>query len=77
MTRNEILTEIKQYFDIDELVCNHTFKNGEKMHGSFSIPTTSIACSSSGAIFSKNRCSATIIRSGHISAECAAICVRW
>ncbi len=26
MTRNEILIEIKQYFDIDELVCNHTFK---------------------------------------------------
>ena len=26
MTRNEILTEIKQYFDIDELVCNHILK---------------------------------------------------
>lgn len=24
MTRNEILAEIRQYFDIDELVCNHT-----------------------------------------------------
>lgn len=53
MTRNEILTEIKQYFDIDELVCNHTLKSGEKTHGSFSTPTISIACSSSGAIFSK------------------------
>ena len=26
MTRNEILTELKQYFAIDELVCNHTLK---------------------------------------------------
>lgn len=26
MTRNEILSEIKKYFDIDELVCDHTFK---------------------------------------------------
>ena len=25
MTRNEILTAIRPYFDIDELVCNHTF----------------------------------------------------
>ena len=25
MTRQEILTAIKPYFDIDELVCNHTF----------------------------------------------------
>ena len=25
MTRNEILTAIRSYFDIDELVCNHTF----------------------------------------------------
>ena len=31
MTRQEILTAIKPYFDIDELVCNHTFaKWGEK-----------------------------------------------
>lgn len=26
MTRKELLTEIKQYFDIRELVCPHTFK---------------------------------------------------
>ena len=25
MTRDEILTAIRPYFDIDELVCNHTF----------------------------------------------------
>ena len=25
MTRSEILTAIRPYFDIDELVCNHTF----------------------------------------------------
>lgn len=31
MNREEILAEIKSYFDIDELVCNHTFaKWGEK-----------------------------------------------
>lgn len=24
MTRNEILSEVKKFFDIDELVCNHT-----------------------------------------------------
>lgn len=31
MNREEILSEIKSYFDIDELVCNHTFaKWGEK-----------------------------------------------
>ena len=31
MTREEILTAIRPYFDIDELVCNHTFaKWGEK-----------------------------------------------
>ena len=31
MTRSEILTAIRPYFDIDELVCNHTFaKWGEK-----------------------------------------------
>ena len=31
MTRQEILTAIKPYFDIDELVCNHTYaKWGEK-----------------------------------------------
>jgi len=26
MTRQEIITAIKPYFDIDELVCDHTFK---------------------------------------------------
>lgn len=26
MTRAEILAEVKKYFDIDELVCNHTFE---------------------------------------------------
>ena len=31
MTRDEILTAIKRYFDIDELVCDHTYKKwGEK-----------------------------------------------
>lgn len=31
MTREEILTAIKRYFDIDELVCDHTYKKwGEK-----------------------------------------------
>ena len=31
MTREEILTAIKPYFDVDELVCDHTFKKfGEK-----------------------------------------------
>ena len=31
MTRQEILTAIRPYFDIDELVCNHTFaKWGEQ-----------------------------------------------
>lgn len=30
MTRNEILSEIKKYFDIDELVCNHTFKKWDE-----------------------------------------------
>jgi len=31
MTRDEILSEIKKYFDIDELVCNHTFEKwGDK-----------------------------------------------
>ena len=31
MTREEILTAIKPYFDIEELVCDHTFKKfGEK-----------------------------------------------
>ena len=31
MTRQEILTAIRPYFDIDELVCNHTFaKWGDK-----------------------------------------------
>lgn len=31
MTREEILTAIRPYFDIDELVCNHTFdKWGDK-----------------------------------------------
>lgn len=25
MTRQEILTEIRPYFDVDELVCNHTY----------------------------------------------------
>ena len=41
MTRNEILTEIKQYFDIDELVCNHTLKkwgaNAWQFLGDFTI----------------------------------------
>lgn len=26
MTRNEILSEVKKYFDIDELVCDHTLR---------------------------------------------------
>lgn len=26
MIRNEILSEVKKYFDIDELVCDHTYK---------------------------------------------------
>lgn len=26
MTREEILTEIRKYFDVDELVCDHTYK---------------------------------------------------
>lgn len=26
MTREEILKEVKKYFDIEELVCNHTFE---------------------------------------------------
>ena len=31
MTRNEILKEVKRFFDIDELVCDHTYaKWGEK-----------------------------------------------
>lgn len=31
MNRNEVLTELKKYFSIEELVCKHTFKKfGEK-----------------------------------------------
>lgn len=31
MTREEILNEVRKYFDVDELVCDHTFaKYGEK-----------------------------------------------
>lgn len=31
MTREEILSEVKKYFDIEELVCDHTFnKYGER-----------------------------------------------
>ena len=31
MNREEILTEVRRFFDIDELVCDHTFKKwGEK-----------------------------------------------
>ena len=31
MTREQVLTEIKKFFDVEELVCDHTFKKwGEK-----------------------------------------------
>lgn len=35
MTREEILSEIKEYFSVDELVCDHTYaKWGEKSYAS-------------------------------------------
>ena len=35
MTRNEILTAIRPYFSIDELVCNHTFDKWKEQSWQF------------------------------------------